>query len=154
MLDMRDRAAGVSARPPHNDVRDVADARVPALDTFLRNARFHADDPASLGSLLVELIDHGFDRLPFPGGGWTLVRWQMLATVAGWDLGLVKLFEGHTDALAILAELNGFTPPARSRWGVWAAEPPDARVSATALRRGAMASRGLPPSRRAWPRNS
>ena len=43
MLDMRDRAAGVSARPPHNDVRDVADARVPALDTFLRNARFHAE---------------------------------------------------------------------------------------------------------------
>jgi hypothetical protein len=134
MLDMRNHVAGVSARPPHNDVRDVADARVAALDAFLRNARFHADDPASLGNLLVELIDHGFDRLPFPGGGRTLVRWQMLATVAGCDLGLVKLFEGHTDALAILAELNGFRPPARSRWGVWAAEPPDARVSATALR--------------------
>ena len=62
MLDKRDRAAGVSARPPYNDVRDVADARVAALDTSLRNARFHADDPASLGSLLVELVDHGFDR--------------------------------------------------------------------------------------------
>ncbi len=51
--------------------------------------------------------------------------------MAACDLGLVKLFEGHTDALAILAELHGPTPSAGSRWGVWAAEPPDARVQAS-----------------------
>jgi hypothetical protein len=133
MLDMRDRPAGVTARPPYNEVREVANAGVPELDTFLRRARFNADDPGSLGGVLAELIDHGFDRLAFPGGGRTLSRWQTLATVAACDVGLVKLFEGHTDALAILAELSGPTPPARSRWGVWAAEPPDVRVSAEAL---------------------
>jgi alkylation response protein AidB-like acyl-CoA dehydrogenase len=66
-----------------------------------------------------------------PGHGQTLARWRALAAVAACDLGLVKLFEGHTDALAILAELRGPTPPVGSRWGVWAAEPPDARVQAS-----------------------
>jgi hypothetical protein len=111
----------------------MADGRVPPLDTFLRRARFDAEDPVALGVILAELVDYGFDRLPLPGGGRTLARWRSLATVAACDLGLAKLFEGHTDALAILAELNGPAPPARSRWGMWAAEPPDARVAATAL---------------------
>jgi alkylation response protein AidB-like acyl-CoA dehydrogenase len=83
--------------------------------------------------MLRSLVEHGYDRAPFvplPGHGATLARWRALAAVAACDLGLVKLFEGHTDALAILAELQGPTPPAGSRWGVWAAEPPDARVQA------------------------
>ena len=45
------------------------------------------------------------------------------------DLSLVKLFEGHTDALAILAELDGPAPEPGSRWGTWCAEPPNARLS-------------------------
>ena len=52
----------------------------------------------------------------------------MLAAVAAVDLSLAKLFEGHTDALAILAELRGPAAPKGSRWGTWCAEPPDARV--------------------------
>ncbi|MEJ8822744.1 acyl-CoA dehydrogenase [Variovorax humicola] len=64
-----------------------------------------------------------------PGSGRTLQRWRQLAAVAAHDLSLVKLFEGHTDALAILHELDGPAPPERSRWGTWCAEPPDARLA-------------------------
>jgi alkylation response protein AidB-like acyl-CoA dehydrogenase len=104
-----------------------------SLEEFLRTTRFDPNDPAALGDMLRALVEYGYDRapmLPLPGHGQTLDRWRALAAVAACDLGLVKLFEGHTDALAILAELHGPTPPAASRWAVWAAEPPDARVQA------------------------
>ena len=78
---------------------------------------------------LRRLIDLGHDRLPLPGHGHTLARWQALADVAAQDLVLAKLFEGHTDALAICEELGAATPPAASMWGTWCAEPPDARVT-------------------------
>lgn len=81
---------------------------------------------------LSELVEAGLDQLPLPGTGRTLERWQALAAVAACDLSLVKRFEGHTDALAILAELGGAEAPAGSRWGTWCAEPPNARL---ALRR-------------------
>lgn len=77
---------------------------------------------------LAALADEGLDQLPLPGAGETLERWQMLAAVAAQDLSLVKLFEGHTDALAIIAELDGAHSPEGSLWGTWCAEPPDARV--------------------------
>jgi alkylation response protein AidB-like acyl-CoA dehydrogenase len=106
-------------------------APAPTLDTFLSGACLDADDPAALGDLLAEMVGRGFDRLPLPASGQTRARWHALATVAARDLGLVKLFEGHTDALAILSELGGPVSAAGSRWGVWAAEPPEARVTAT-----------------------
>ena len=68
-------------------------------------------------------------QLPLPGHGATLPRWQMLAAVAAVDLSLLKLYEGHTDALAILAEIDGPGAPAGSCWGVWCAEMPGARVT-------------------------
>lgn len=78
---------------------------------------------------LKHLVDAGIDVLPRPGGGQTLARWRVLSAVAAHDLSLVKLFEGHTDALAILAELGGAPAvPMGARWGTWCAEPPDARV--------------------------
>ncbi|QOT81909.1 acyl-CoA/acyl-ACP dehydrogenase [Cupriavidus basilensis] len=67
--------------------------------------------------------------IPLPGRGNTWQRWMLLAQVAARDVSLVKLFEAHTDALAILAELGASAPQAGSRWAVWAAEPPDARVA-------------------------
>ncbi|MGY2292872.1 acyl-CoA dehydrogenase family protein [Pseudomonas sp. SDO528_S397] len=85
-------------------------------------------DTHALGVALRALVAQGLETLPLPGGGRTLQRFSRLAEVAGLDLGLCKLFEGHTDALAILAELDGPTPPAASTWGMWAAEPPAARV--------------------------
>ena len=85
---------------------------------------------AAQGSLpsLADLVAAGLDQLPRPGQGRTLARWQRLAQVAAQDLSLVKLFEGHTDALAILAELGAAPAPPGSRWGTWCAEPPDARL--------------------------
>lgn len=62
-----------------------------------------------LGKRLRELIRHGEADLPLPGRGRTLERWSALAAVAAEDLSLAKLFEGHTDAIAILAEAR---PPA------------------------------------------
>jgi hypothetical protein len=78
---------------------------------------------------LAHLVAAGLDVLPLPGAGHTLARWRALAAVAALDLSLVKLFEGHTDALAILAELDGPAAPSGSRWGTWCAEPPDARLA-------------------------
>jgi alkylation response protein AidB-like acyl-CoA dehydrogenase len=69
--------------------------------------------------------------LPLPGGGRTRQRFELLARLAERDLGLVRLAEGHADALAILAELGGPRPEPGSRWGVWAARPPDGVVTAT-----------------------
>jgi hypothetical protein len=77
---------------------------------------------------------------PLPGSGGTLQRWRRLAEIAAEDVSLVKLYEGHADALAILAEL-GPTPGEHAlpeqlgagsgdrRWGTWAAEPPNARLA-------------------------
>ncbi|MDQ6650959.1 MAG: hypothetical protein M3Z02_12710, partial [Actinomycetota bacterium] len=66
--------------------------------------------------------------LPLPGSGRTLERWHSLAELASVDLVLGRLVEAHADAAAILAELDG--PVAEGLWGVWAAEPPTARVEA------------------------
>ncbi|WP_312436260.1 acyl-CoA dehydrogenase [Janthinobacterium sp.] len=77
---------------------------------------------------LQRLIESGLDQLPLPGHGATLQRWQALAAIAAVDLSLLKLYEGHTDALAILAEIDGTSVPAGSSWGVWCAEMPGARV--------------------------
>ena len=81
------------------------------------------------GLSLLDLVDAGIDVLPQPGAGHTLARWQVLAAVAAHDLSLAKLFEGHTDALAIQAELGAPAPDPGSLWGTWCAEPPDARVT-------------------------
>lgn len=97
------------------------------LQSYL--ARRAPDYPATaaLGQCLRAMVEAGLDRLPLPGSGHTLERFQRLAAVGGHDLGLCKLYEGHTDALAIIEQLGG-TPTPGSTWGMWAAEPPQARV--------------------------
>lgn len=99
------------------------------MDLHSYLTRRPADYPhtAALGNCLRALVEAGLDRLPLPGSGHTLERFQCLAEVGGHDLGLCKLFEGHTDALAIIEQLGG-TPTPGSTWGMWAAEPPQARV--------------------------
>ena len=77
---------------------------------------------------LIALVDAGLDRLPLPGMGATYRRWQCLASVAGHDLSLAKLYESHTDALAILAELAAPIAGDKQTWGVWCAELPHAQV--------------------------
>ncbi|NMX60382.1 acyl-CoA dehydrogenase [Pseudomonas sp. WS 5059] len=99
-----------------------------ALHGFLQRNPQGLADTQGLGQTLRALVDAGLDQLPRPGSGQTLLRFSELAQVAGHDLSLCKLFEGHTDALAIMAELDSPAPPAGSTWGMWAAEPPTARV--------------------------
>ena len=69
--------------------------------------------------------------LPLPGSGRTRERWAVLASLAEEDLSLARLAEGHTDAIAILAELGARLPSAGGRWGVWAAQPPGPGLIAT-----------------------
>ena len=96
----------------------------------------HAGGACATGALLRDLARDGLGELPRPGKGSTLQRWRSLAAVAEHDLALVKLYEGHTDALAILADADAdlgaaSSPQAdRSRtWAMWAAETPGARVT-------------------------
>ena len=78
---------------------------------------------------LAQLVRQGLDRLPLPAGGATLQRWQALCLVAQHDLSLAKLYEGHTDALAVMAEVDPTaTSQAGATWGMWAAESPDGRT--------------------------
>jgi len=86
------------------------------------------DDP---GQALAAMQRSGLDALPLPGQGATLDRWKMLAAVSSWDLSLAKLYEAHTDALAILAELSPGTPLPSGLGGVWAAEAPGFTVHQT-----------------------
>ncbi|WDY55807.1 acyl-CoA dehydrogenase [Pseudomonas sp. PSKL.D1] len=101
------------------------------LDSLLQRFahRSQAIDRApSLMELMHALQGEQLDLLPLPGQGCTLERWRVLARVAGYDLSLAKLYEGHTDALAILAECGAAQHACNGIWGVWAAEPPDART--------------------------
>jgi len=70
--------------------------------------------------------------LPLPGAGRTVDRWLALAELAADDLSLARLAEAHADAVAIQCELGAPVEP--GLWGVWAAEPPAARLEA--LRQG------------------
>jgi alkylation response protein AidB-like acyl-CoA dehydrogenase len=75
----------------------------------------------------------GAVSLPHPGSGRTIERWRVLAQMAAQDLSLVKLAEAHADALSILAECGAPKPDTGTRWAVWAANPPNARLSARRL---------------------
>lgn len=72
-------------------------------------------------------------------------RWQALAAVGEFSLSLAKLYEGHTDALAIRAELGDTAAPGGC-WGVWAAEAPQGRTTITAGADGRMVLNG----RKCW----
>lgn len=99
-----------------------------ALREALASAAPLGADAGARASLLRALARDGLAELPLPGGGATLQRWRALAVVAAYDLALVKLYEGHTDALAILAEAGAPAPPRHRVLGMWAAESPGARV--------------------------
>ena len=96
---------------------------------LLHHASAGATVPGGLADLFRQLCSGSLADLPQPGSGQTLARWRALSDVAAHDLSLVKLFEGHTDALAIHRELCPADLPAPgTTWGVWAAESPEARL--------------------------
>lgn len=106
---------------------------------------FAVGGASARGEVLKTLAGAGLDALPRPGSGRTLERWQALADIAAADLSLVKLFEGHTDAQAILAEADSASDVGTT-WGMWAAEAPGARVTFTERGGGACALKGT----KAW----
>lgn len=66
--------------------------------------------------------------LPLPGCD-TAERFTALAALSAVNLTVARIFEAHTDALAILAEAGESAEP-DTAWGVFAAEAPDARLGA------------------------
>lgn len=119
----------------------------PALPQVLRDLdAAGVDAGADPGAALRLLAGAGADRLPLPGHGATLERWRGLAAVGAHDLGLAKLFEGHTDALAILHEAGAAIDAPAALWATWCAEPPDARVLLEAAPAGGVKLTG----RKAW----
>ncbi|AFY27974.1 hypothetical protein [Cyanobium gracile] len=105
---------------------DTPSRLAPAIATVVRPVPFPLPDGLSVREVMLKLIAAGLDTLPMPGSGATLERWRALAEIGALDLSLAKLYEGHTDAAAILAELRGRT--ADGLWGVWAAEDPRFRL--------------------------
>lgn len=97
-----------------------------ALDGILGELELPCRSVNALAAASAALTGSRYD-LPLPGHGATLARWRALAMIAGRDLSLLKIYESHTDALAILAELRAPVQLAPGCiWAVWAAEPPDA----------------------------
>lgn len=94
-----------------------------------------ADDDAPTTSLAAAVVARRARQagLPLPGRGDTLARWRALAEIARDDVCVAKVLEAHYDAQAILADLDGQAAAADAGPGellaVWAAEPPDARVT-------------------------
>lgn len=76
------------------------------------------------------LLDAGLLELPLPGRGRTRERFRALAMIGSVDLGLARLAEAHTDAIAIQADL-GTCAAGPGLWGVWAANPPVDPLRAT-----------------------
>ena len=56
-------------------------------------------------------VESGRLDLPLPGSGGTRERWAGFAELAGEDLSVARLAEGHADAVAIPAELDSQSPP-------------------------------------------
>ena len=82
------------------------------------------------GAEALRRVRGGQAELPLPGGGSTGPRWARLAAWGADDLVLARLLEGHVDAVAVRAELGAPTVPPGVLQGVWAAEPPTARLRA------------------------
>ncbi len=92
--------------------------------------------------LVKHWLKSGRIELPLPGSGRTAERWQSLARLAEDDIVAARIAEAHVDAVAILDELGGKPPDSGQLWGVWAAESPDAVVTATNVNGGAVILNG------------
>ncbi|OZM72223.1 acyl-CoA dehydrogenase [Amycolatopsis antarctica] len=69
-------------------------------------------------------------ELAHPGQWTARRRWGLLSSLSFRDVPLARLVEAHLDALAIRTEILGAGAGQHGYWGVWAAEPPDGRVTA------------------------
>ena len=135
----------LSDEEPGTDIEPKRYALVPELERYLAGVRYSDESAASRAATLDALRARGMDWLPLPGHGETATRWRGLAAVAACDLSLVKLYEAHTDALAILAELGRTEFADDGNWAVWAAEPPNAKLIAHAVSGDALKLEGTKP---------
>ncbi len=116
-------------RPSRQLAENMAGNLRGAVHVHTSPATMAPDDP--LGSLIA-CCDTP-DGIPLPAHGQTLARWRLFSDIAAAHGAVaIKLFEAHADALAILMEIAQARPERDTRWAVWAAEPPDARVQARA----------------------
>ncbi|BAX91486.1 acyl-CoA dehydrogenase [Mycobacterium shigaense] len=92
--------------------------------------------------LVQHWLDSGRLELPLPASGRTQERWQRLVALAEDDIAAARIAEAHVDAVAILHELGGKPPDSGQLWGVWAAESPDAVLTATSVGGGAFTLNG------------
>jgi alkylation response protein AidB-like acyl-CoA dehydrogenase len=81
-------------------------------------------------------LDQGRLNLALPGSGRTAERFRRLGELAGENLTAARIAEAHTDAVAILHELGGKPPERGQLWGVWAAESPEAALTAVVAPNG------------------
>ena len=79
---------------------------------------------------VLQWLNDGELELPAPGSGGTGLRWETLAALTERDVVAGRLAEAHTDAIAILAELDASPPDGKHLWGVWAAEAPTSVLKA------------------------
>lgn len=85
-------------------------------------------DPKQAGNALRGAVMARVLDLPRPGED-TIARWAALEAIGRLDVTLVRLAEGHSDALAILTELDAEAELEPGRiWGVWAAVPASLRA--------------------------
>ncbi|MEV7200586.1 acyl-CoA dehydrogenase [Streptomyces griseoluteus] len=92
--------------------------------------------PAEAFVRYADALAAGKTVCPLPGSGGTAARFDTLAGLAREDLCTARLAEGHLDAVAILAELEGEPVRPGEYWGVWAAEPPGSGLTATRTAEG------------------
>ncbi|WP_442808956.1 acyl-CoA dehydrogenase [Streptomyces sp. NBC_01218] len=108
-----------------------------------------APDGAALRAVAAERfaswVRDSATEVPLPGSGRTWERFQALHGLGREDLALARLAEGHADAVAILAELGATAPAPGERWGVWAAQPPGARLTARPRSDGLWSLDGVKP---------
>lgn len=114
-----DRLVNATNQPPFE--RMTVDYLEPQVDDAPAvAAAATAVAATSPGDALRALASGGFLDLPLPASGQTWSRLRRLAEIAAVDLSLGRLAEGHTDAVAILAEAQVDHDPAALH-GVWAA---------------------------------
>lgn len=101
-------------------IEDVISADNQAISTLGLTDKLRRD--------ILDILVTYSDRIPHPANAsvdgtnsHTLIRWQILAYVAGIDLTIAKWFESHLDALSILHEV-GYAKNTNGLWAVWASE--------------------------------
>ncbi len=116
---------GTAPGGPGSVDRAVAMLDPPADGTMAATAAAAAAGPGSALERFAAVV------ASLPGGGHrAAARFELLAEVGAVDLSVVRLLEGHLDALAVLAELGGPLLSTGELLGVWASKADGRRVRA------------------------